>query len=115
MASPAETSEGMAVSPPFSANMGRRTPSTVFIHGEVDVTTAPEMAICIRQVMAQHPRRLTLDFADMGFMDCAGVSVIAFALRESPDGFEVVLRHPRALTRTLLEITGMDGPCVIEV
>ncbi|HXA32113.1 MAG TPA: STAS domain-containing protein, partial [Acidimicrobiales bacterium] len=75
----------------------------------------PEMATCVRRVMAQHPRRLTLDFADMSFMDCAGVSVIASALRQSPDGFEVVLRHPRALTRTLLEITGMDGPCVIEV
>jgi anti-sigma B factor antagonist len=114
MPSPAGTSEGMAVSPPFSANRGRRTPSTVFIHGEVDRSTAPEMATCVRHVMAQNPKRLTLDLADMSFMDCAGLSVIAYALRESPDGFEVVLRHPRPLTRTVLEITGMDGPCVIE-
>jgi anti-sigma B factor antagonist len=104
----------MGVSPPFSANRGRRTPSTVFIHGEVDMATAPVMAECVRFVIADKPKRLTLDLADMSFMDCSGVSVIAYALRESPRGFEVVLRHPRPLTRTVLEITGMDEPCVIE-
>jgi anti-anti-sigma factor len=114
MALPTDTSEGMAGSPPFSANRGRRTPSTVFVHGEVDIATAPVMAESVRVVMAESPKRLTLDLADMSFMDCSGVSVIAHVLRESPQGFEVVLRHPRPLTRTVLEITGMDGLCVIE-
>jgi anti-anti-sigma factor len=68
----------------------------------------------VRFVIAESPKRLTLDLADMSFMDCSGVSVIAYALRQSPRSFEVVLRHPRPLTRTVLEITGMDGPCVIE-
>jgi anti-sigma B factor antagonist len=104
----------MAVGPPFSANRGRRTPSTVFIHGEVDVATAPQMATCVRSVIEQQSEKLTLDLADMSFMDCSGVSVIAYALRESPKGFEVILRHPRPLIRTVLELTGMDGPCVIE-
>jgi anti-sigma B factor antagonist len=115
MALPTDASEGMAGGPPFSANRGHRTPSTVFIHGEVDMVTAPLMAERVRYILAHDPERLTLDLADMSFMDCSGVSVIAYALRESPDGFEVVLRHPRPLTRTVLEITGMDGPCVIEV
>jgi anti-sigma B factor antagonist len=114
MALPTDTSEGVAASPPFSANRGHRSPSTVFIHGEVDMVTAPVMAECVRLVIAESPKRLTLDLADMSFMDCSGVSVIAYALRESPRGFEVVLRHPRPLTRTVLDITGMDGPCVIE-
>ena len=114
MASPADPSEGMAIGRPFSANRGRRTPSTVFIHGEVDVATAPQMATCVRSVIDQQSDKLTLDLADMSFMDCSGVSVIAYALRESPEGFEVILRHPRPLTRTVLELTGMDGPCVIE-
>jgi len=115
MALPADPSEGMAVGPPFSANLGRRSPTTVFIHGEVDMATAPIMAARVRHVIDQSPKRLTLDLADMSFMDCSGVSVIAYALRESPGQFEVVLRHPRQLTRTVLELTGMDGPCVIEV
>jgi anti-sigma B factor antagonist len=115
MASPADPSEGVAaVGPPFSANLGRRSPTTVFIHGEVDVTTAPTMAEQVRNVIDQNPKRLTLDLADMSFMDCSGVSVIAYAVRESPGRFEVVLRHPRRLTRTVLELTGMNGPCLIE-
>src|SRR5665213_1132748 len=106
MVSPAGPSEGMAVGPPFSANLGRRSPTTVFIHGEVDMATAPIMAARVRHVIDQSPKRLTLDLADMSFMDCSGVSVIAYALRESPGQFEVVVRHPRQLTRTVLELTG---------
>lgn len=114
MVSPAGPSEGMVSGPPGSANLGRRSPTTVFIHGEVDAATAPIMAARVRHVIDQNPKRLTLDLADMSFMDCSGVSVIAYAVREAPGRFEVVLRHPRQLTRTVLELTGMDGPCVIE-
>ena len=114
MASPTDPSEGMAVGAPFSANRGRRTPSTVFIHGEVDVASAPQMATRVRSVIDEQSEKLTLDLADMSFMDCSGVSVIAYALRESPEAFTVILRHPRPLIRTVLELTGMDGPCVIE-
>lgn len=114
MVSPAGPSEGMVGGPPCSANLGRRSPTTVFIHGEMDVATAPIMAARVRHVIDQNPKRLTLDLADMSFMDCSGVSVIAYAVREAPGRFEVVLRHPRQLTRTVLELTGMDGPCVIE-
>jgi len=114
MASPAEPSEGTVGDRPFSANLGRRSPTTVFVHGEVDVATASVMAARVRHVIDQNPKRLTLDLADMSFMDCAGVSVIAYAVREALGRFEVVLRHPRRSTRTVLELTGMDGPCVIE-
>ncbi len=114
MASPAGPSGGMVGGPPFSANLGRRSPTTVFVHGEVDVATAPIMAARVRHVIDQNPKRLTLDLADMSFMDCSGVSVIASAVREAPGRFEVVLRHPRQSTRTILELTGMDASCVIE-
>jgi anti-sigma B factor antagonist len=113
MAVPADATEGTAVSRPFSANIGRRSPSTVFVHGEVDIATAPALRAVVGLVLDQQPDRLTLDLSDAIFMDCAGVSVIAYALRETPDGFEVIIRRPRQLVRKVLEILGMDEACIV--
>jgi anti-anti-sigma factor len=100
--------------PPFSANVGPNPPTTVFIHGEIDISTAPMLKDCVIGVLRKHPDELTLDLTEVNFMDCAGISVISYVLRDSPDGFQVVLRHPQPMPRMILELTGMGGLCSIE-
>jgi anti-anti-sigma factor len=55
-----------------------------------------------------------MDLGDADFMDCSGLAVIAGVLRRSPREFMVVIRHPRAIIRVMLEITGFDQRCIIE-
>jgi hypothetical protein len=44
----ADPPERPAAPPPFSANLGRRSPSTVFVHGEVDIAAAPALAAAVK-------------------------------------------------------------------
>lgn len=91
------------------------TVPVVIVHGDIDVATAPELEECLAELLTRHPERLIIDLTDTTLIDCAGARVIVAARRQLPaEDCQVILRGPRPLARRVLEITGLDGPCVIE-
>ena len=53
---------------------------------------------------------VTLDLAEMSFIDSTGVSVLVSALKRMCDaGGGLALQSPRAATMKVLEITGLTG------
>ncbi len=86
----------------------------VVVHGEVDLATSGELGQEVARVLDKGPDQLVFDVADMSFMDCAGLRVIACALRRLPGPGQVVVREPRPIVRRLLALTSLDERCVIE-
>ena len=54
------------------------------ITGELDLTTRPVLAERLSVVLRTRPRRLVLDLAGAGFMDCGSARLIASAGRFLP-------------------------------
>jgi anti-sigma B factor antagonist len=88
--------------------------SVVAVHGDVDMATAPALRARVTEALSERPQVLLFDLAAMTFMDCSGVGVIAYARNRLSGDCQVILRCPTPLVRQVLELTGMDGPCVIE-
>jgi anti-sigma B factor antagonist len=77
--------------------------------GDLDIATAPLLREGLLGVLEGDPRQITLDMADLSFIDSTGLSVVVGAFnRARQDGREVVLRNPRPPTRKVLEISGID-------
>jgi len=86
------------------------------VTGEVDVLTAPELAVVVEAVIGRGHASVVLDLAEVGFMGAAGLSVIAAgAGRMAPSGGRLVIRSPSALVSRLLKITRLDQEVDIEV
>lgn len=85
----------------------------VIVHGEVDMATAPELDDKLSRLLHQAPGSLVLDVADVSFMDCAGLSVIASALQQLPDRSQLIIRRPPPFLSRLLDITGLAENCVM--
>jgi anti-sigma B factor antagonist len=88
--------------------------ATVMITGELDLTTRPVLAKRLSLVLRTKPRRLVLDMAGAGFLDCGTARLIASAGRLLPDGSRLIIRHPSPSVRRVLELTGFDAECEIE-
>ena len=91
-----------------------RDAATVVITGELDLTTRPLLAERLGQALLATPRRLVLDMAGAGFLDCGSARLIAGAGRFLPTGGRLVIRHPSPPVRRVLELTGFDADCEIE-
>lgn len=81
----------------------------IHVVGEVDVTTAGLMRDALEAMLADGHRRLTLDLAEVTFMDSTALGVIVGRLRRlSRDGgtMTVVATHERVLR--VFGITGLD-------
>lgn len=86
----------------------------VVVHGEVDVATAPELAVLVTEILEKSPRSLVFDLTNMTFIGAAGVRVVTCAGQALPIGRAVVLLRPQPFIRLILEATGVAGLCVIE-
>jgi anti-sigma B factor antagonist len=88
--------------------------ATVVITGELDLTTQAVLAEHLSLALGARPRRLVVDLAGTGFMDCASARVIACARQFLPDGSRLIIRHPSRAVRRVLELTGFGAGCEIE-
>lgn len=82
--------------------------ATVTLRGELDLATAPLLSACLTGVVAQQPRRLTVDLASLAFIDCAGLAPIVRARGALPPGRPLILSSPPPTARLLLRLTGLD-------
>lgn len=84
--------------------------ATLQVSGELDVSSAGQLTDAAAQLRDLHPGEVTIDLADVRFIDARGLS----ALLETRRGFEVAnirtaLRGVPSCVRRLLSITGLAG------
>jgi anti-anti-sigma factor len=107
---PAGPPPGLAT---FEATFSRGT-ATLVIIGELDLNTMPLLSECLSLVLRRKPRRLVVDMARTGFMDCGSARLITGAVRSLPDAGQLVIRHPSPVVRRVLELTTLDADCEIQ-
>ncbi|MGW3074028.1 MULTISPECIES: STAS domain-containing protein [unclassified Kitasatospora] len=76
---------------------------TIAITGEIDLATAAELESRVKEFLANRPRRIDLDFAQVRFCDCSG----AHALER--------LRHQAQEEGVVLKVTDVRAPLVARV
>src|SRR4029079_8954185 len=97
---------------PFAIEVsGAAATPTVVVRGEIDVATSPQLRDELNELVSRGARVLTLDFADVSFVDSSGLGVLVGAykrLREDGDGsVRIVSAQPSV--RKVFEITGLEA------
>ena len=88
---------------------------TARLVGELDLVTVPVFEQRIESLRQDGARQLTLDLADLAFIDSTGLSALVSALkRYRADGGNIVLRAPTRATTKVLEISGLAQVFTIE-
>lgn len=98
--------------PPLTATMSQGT-MLVILRGDLDLATAPALASGCEQVLRRRPRRMVIDLADVGYLDCASARLIAGLGRALPAGKLPLLRRPSPAVVRMLQITGQDASCEV--
>jgi anti-anti-sigma factor len=88
--------------------------TTVVITGELDLTTRWVLTERLSLILHTSPRRLVLDMAGTGFMDCGSARLIASAARFLPEDSRLIIRRPGRAVRRVLELTRLDADLEIE-
>lgn len=90
--------------------VGGGPPATIRISGELDISSVDEVRTVVDSVLAENPRHLVVDMAELEFMDSTGIALL-LAAAQSVERLE--LHNPRATVRRVLEMTGLTQTLVI--
>ncbi|APU16706.1 MULTISPECIES: STAS domain-containing protein [Actinoalloteichus] len=85
-------------------------PSTrLSVAGEVDLSTAPELEQELgTAITATDAEEVTVDVAEVSFMDSAGLRVLVGGLRQAEEhGVRLTVVNPQSQLRKIIEITGL--------
>lgn len=76
--------------------------------GELDVNTAPELREHLSRLINGGARQITVDLAEVSFVDSTALSVLVSALKRlrQADG-DLALASPNPSVRRVFEITGL--------
>ena len=86
----------------------------ITLAGELDGYTAPQLKSAIEDALGS-AAALTLDVADVSFIDSTGISILVWAhKRVAEQGGALVLRSPRPDVYRVLEITRLNQVFRIE-
>jgi anti-sigma B factor antagonist len=92
-----------------TATHGGLDAAWVYVAGELDIATAPELEQALRESHSQ-ARLTVLDLRELAFMDCAGVHAIVDAsLRARKDGRRLVLVRGRPDIYRMFTLTGSSA------
>lgn len=81
--------------------------SVVFVRGELDHETAPMLAGALAS-LADRIGDVTIDVADLEFIDAAGIKVLCAAAQALGARGGIVLRNPSPTTRRAIDVAGID-------
>ena len=82
---------------------------TIRLRGELDLIEADRVRELISDLVAREPRLLVADLSGLAFIDCAGLSVLAYAhQRQAAGGRRLLVYGAQPLVRRVLTLTGMD-------
>ncbi|GII24880.1 STAS domain-containing protein [Planosporangium mesophilum] len=78
--------------------------------GEIDICNAGRLRATIETIVSEPAtRRLTVDFADLNYIDSMGVSALIMGMRLSQhNGTEFGVVNPRGEVLRVLQILGLD-------
>ena len=82
--------------------------SVLRLQGELDASNRDHLQGAISSALEKHPRLLVVDLSDLGFIDCAGVSVLVWAhKRLAGCGHRLVITGATPAVQRLLHLTGL--------
>jgi anti-sigma B factor antagonist len=82
--------------------------ATVSLHGEVDVLTVDQVRGALTEAIADRPRQIVVDLADLSFIDSTGLGALVFGFQRARDediGFR--LARPTPGVRQVLVLSGL--------
>jgi anti-sigma B factor antagonist len=81
---------------------------TVNLTGEVDVLTVDQVRQALTEALAWKPRSITVDMADLSFIDSTGLGALVFGFQRSRDaGVAFRLARPSTAVRQVLVLSGL--------
>ncbi|MBV9312102.1 MAG: STAS domain-containing protein [Solirubrobacterales bacterium] len=88
---------------------------TLILRGEVDLSSAPVLDRDLHHAESLQPRRISLDLADLDFIDCTGIHLLIGAQqRADVNGHQLVLTHVPGHAQRLFSLTGLNAQLNIE-
>lgn len=109
------TAEWFMVRTAFFSASQKKT-AVIRLRGELDVTVRITLAELLAPLADMGLDRLVIDLNQVDFLDCGTVAVIFEAARKAlPPGEMPVVRAQRGLVSRLLQLTGVDGRCVLDI
>src|SRR5690348_10924584 len=82
--------------------------SVLRLLGELDASNRDHLHSTISSALENHPPLLVVDLSGLGFMDCAGLSVLVWAHnRLAGCGHRLVITGAQPVVQRLLHLTGL--------
>ena len=78
------------------------------VSGELDIATAPRLAAAL-QGEIRPGTSVTLDLADLAFIDAAGLRVLVAVSRTVGPAGRVLLRRPSSIVQRVLAVAGLTA------
>jgi anti-sigma B factor antagonist len=79
------------------------------VHGELDIATAPELVDLVAR-LRHHGHAVTIDLAEVTFMDSTGLTMLMDAHREAEqEGWKFTARRASPAVRRVFELAGVNG------
>lgn len=87
----------------------------VGVVGEVDVSNASELREALDAVLAEAPAAVTVDLAEVAYIDSTGIGVlVGAATRAAEDGVSFSVANPQANVRRVLGLLGVEQQLHLE-
>jgi anti-sigma B factor antagonist len=81
---------------------------TVALHGEVDVLNVDQVRQALGEALAGTPRQITVDLANLSFIDSTGLGALIFGFQRSRDaGIAFRLTRPTRGVHQILVVSGL--------
>jgi len=81
--------------------------ATLVLNGEIDVATAPALRHVADNLPLSQLHRLTVDLADVPFMDSTGVAFMVSLRKRMPVGSEIVVVEAAPIVGRVLQLSGL--------
>ncbi len=83
--------------------------SLMRLEGELDVCGTDRLRQAVADALRRAPKTLVADLSALGFTDCAGLAVLAWAHESlAGEGRELIITGCQPIVRRLLSITGFN-------
>ena len=83
--------------------------SIVKVFGEVDISTAPLLDVCLQEIIAAGYRRLALDLENCRYFDSEGLKTLIRIRRSAGEPGRIAICGARGMVSRMFQISGLDA------